>query len=101
MEATSAIDPLIDALVTNHKRQVGNTSGGDTYSMGFNPATGGGSFGFGGGGPKIVNKESSNTQVLDTLVYLTGENFQFNQDKWRAWLAGQQVAQKIDLRRDL
>lgn len=101
MEATSAIDPLINALVTTHKRQVGNTSGGDSYSVGFNPAAGGGSFGFGGGGPQIVSKESSNTQVLDTLVYLTGENFQYNADKWRAWLAGQQVAQNIDLRRDL
>jgi hypothetical protein len=101
MEATSAIEPLIDALVTTHKRQVGNTSGGDSYSVGFNSATGGGSFGFGGGGPKIEAKDSRNTQVLDTLVYFTGENFQYNKEKWRAWLASQQVAHNIDLRRDL
>ena len=100
LEATSTIEPLIDALVTTHKRQVGNDSGGDTYSTTFSP-TGGGSFGFGGGGPKIESKESRNTQVLDTLVYFTGENFQYNKDKWRAWLASQQVAQNIDLRRDL
>jgi hypothetical protein len=100
MQATSAIDPLIDALVTTHKRQVGNDSGGDSYSVGFNPATGGGSFGFGGGGPKIESKDSRNTQVLDTLVHFTGENFQYNKEKWRAWLASKQVAQNIDLRRD-
>ncbi|QDV80730.1 HEAT repeat domain-containing protein [Botrimarina mediterranea] len=102
LQAASAIDPLIDALVTTHKRQVGNDSGGDSYSVGFNPATGGGgTFGFGGGGPKIVAKNSRNPQVLDTLVHLTGENFQYSKEKWRAWLADQQVAQDIDLRRDL
>lgn len=99
LESVSSIEPLIDALVTSHKRQVGNDSGGDTYSMTFGPTSG--SFGFGGGGPKIEQRESRNPQVLETLVHLTGVNFQYDKEQWRAWLASRQVAQKIDLRRDL
>ncbi|TWT96757.1 hypothetical protein Pla108_25310 [Botrimarina colliarenosi] len=96
--STATIEPLIDALVTVHRRQVGNVSGGDDYSMTFSPTQG--SFGFGGGGPKIEQRTSRNTQVLETLVHLTGVNFLYDQDKWRAWLASRQVAERVNLRRD-
>ncbi|QDT70492.1 hypothetical protein MalM25_34400 [Planctomycetes bacterium MalM25] len=93
----ASIDPLIEALVTTHRWRVGNDSGGDTYSMN----TGTGTFGFGGGGPQDIQKDFQNPRVLAALVYLTGENYLYNKDQWRAWLASLQVEQAVDLRRDL
>lgn len=94
--SAAAIDPMIDALVTTHRWKTGNDSGGDTYSVSPNAGT----FGFGGGGPKIVEKQLQNPRVLAALVHLTGVNFLYDQDRWRAWLAGQQQEQAPPLRRD-
>lgn len=96
LASPSTIDPLIDALVTTHRWRVGNESGGDTYSM--NTATG--TFGFGGGGPQEIKREIPNPRVLAALVHLTGENYLYDKAQWRAWLAGQQLEQAVDLRRD-
>lgn len=92
----TAMAPLIEALVTQHSRRVGSDSGGDTYS--FNNATG--QYSFGGGGPRIDTKEIRNPRVLQALVNLSGENFAYDVPRWRAWLASQQIAQQVDLRRD-
>lgn len=96
---SSAIGPLIDALVTKHKRVVGGGGGGggDTYS--FNPSSGG--FSMGGGGPKIKDGYAKNPDVLSALVRITGgEHFGYNQELWKKWHASQAQLVQVDLRRD-
>jgi hypothetical protein len=91
-----AVGALVDALVTTHKFRVGNEGGGDTYSM--NTATG--QHSFGGGGPKIIRQDLQNPRVLQALVALTGENFNYDEPSWRSWLASRQIEERFDLRRD-
>lgn len=94
--SAAVLDPLIDTLVTTHRWKTGNDSGGDTYSV----SPGAGTFGFGGGGPKVIEKQIQNARVLAALVHLTGVNFLYDQAKWKAWLASQQQEQAPPLRRD-
>jgi hypothetical protein len=93
----SAMGPLIDALVTEHKKVTGgNSGGGDTMS--FSPTAGG--FSFGGGGPTVTKYQLRNPDVLSALVRLSGgETFGYEADRWRAWLATQTAAQQVNLRR--
>ncbi len=93
----SAIAPLIDALVTEHKTVVGGSGGGgDTYS--FSPTSGG--FSFGGSAPKSQPFARRNPDVLSALVRLSGgETFGYDAEKWRQWLATQAVSQQVNLRR--
>ncbi|MEO1497491.1 MAG: HEAT repeat domain-containing protein [Planctomycetota bacterium] len=88
------LSPLIDALVTTHKFRTGPDSG-ETYS--FNPGSGQFSF---GGGPRVRSLDANNPRVLAALTELTDANFGFDEKRWRAWLATQQVAAQVDLRRD-
>ena len=105
----SAIGPLIEALVTTHKFKV-NTSGGgggpgsmsSTFGTGAGgkgapPGAGGLSV---GGGPQIITQQLANQPVLDALVALTGVNFAFDKQQWRAWYASQKGNDSIDARRD-
>lgn len=96
LEDSSAIGPLIDALVTKHKRVVGGGGGGDTYS--FNPTSGG--FSFGGGGPKVESGELRNPAVLSALVRITNEHFGYDKQLWEKWHATQASLVQVDLRRD-
>jgi hypothetical protein len=103
MNDRRAIAPLIDALVTSHKRiippsQLGGTSG-----------TFGGMVGGGGGGgmtygtPKatIVIEHFKNEDVLEALVRLTGGvNFNYEVPTWKSWLASQKKSQSLNARRD-
>lgn len=91
-----AIGPLIDALVTTHKFRIGSGNPGQTSAT-FS-ADGGSSFGR--GGPQIVKRAISNHQVLGALVALTGQNFEFRVDQWKAWYAAQRQSPPIDARRD-
>ncbi|MEM6798816.1 MAG: HEAT repeat domain-containing protein [Planctomycetota bacterium] len=93
----NATAPLIEALVTEHKYKVGESTGGGQR---FDINGAGGGFSFGGGGVKIVKRELKNPRVLSALVELTGENFGYDQEQWRAWLAEDQGEEQIDLRRD-
>jgi hypothetical protein len=92
----TTLGALVDALVTTHKFRVGNEGGGDTYSM--NTATG--QHSFGGGGPKIIRQDVQNPRVLQALIALSGENFNFDETGWRSWLASLQIEEQFDLRRD-
>ena len=94
--ADSAVPALIDALQTKHRRRTGADSGGTTYS--FN--AGSGQYGFGGGGPKVIEGVATNPGVLAALVTLTAVNHQYDQAAWRAWLASREATVAIDLRRD-
>lgn len=93
----TSIGPLIDALVTEHKRIVGGGGGGgDTYSV--SPSTGG--FSFGGNGPKVQKGTLRNPEVLRALVRITSENFGYDQPLWDKWHATQAHMAQVDLRRD-
>lgn len=97
LEDSSAVGPLIDALVTKHKRVVGGGGGGgDTYS--FNPSSGG--FSMGGGGPKLKEGYAKNPDVLGALVRITGERFGYDEALWEKWHASQAQLVQVDLRRD-
>jgi hypothetical protein len=86
----SAIGPLIDHLITMHKTKLpGPPPGQMTPSFSKGPGGGGMSFGTGGGGPKTIVNPIKNLMVLDALVSLTGEDFQFNVDGWREWYLAQ------------
>jgi hypothetical protein len=93
----SAIGPLIDALITEHKKVVGgNSGGGDTYSLN----TQNGVSSFGGGGPKVIEGKLRNPDVLTALVRLTNEHFGYDQALWKKWHATQARLVQVDLRRD-
>jgi hypothetical protein len=101
----SARGPLIDALITKHKVQVGGGSPGQQgYAFSPDGGAGGGgagSFSFGGGGPKIEVQSVRNADVLNALVSISGgTSFDYDQDQWRSWLAAQAKAQPVDVRRD-
>lgn len=92
----STVGPLIDALVTKHKRVSGGSGGGDTYS--FSPTSGG--FSMGGGGPKEISGQVRNPDVLTALVQLTNEHFGYDEALWKKWHATQAQLVQVDLRRD-
>jgi hypothetical protein len=106
MKDPSSIGPLIDALVTVHKFKIVKQGGDNATSSTFGKGPGGsgapGGMGFGaGGGPTIMRRALSNQPVLDALVAITGQNFNFDKQAWKAWLAAQKKpAQPIDARRD-
>jgi hypothetical protein len=95
MGDTSAVDPLIDALVTVHKFKV--TSGSGQTSAGFNSAGGGGLSM--GSSTKIVPVTMQNQAVLDALIALTGVNFNFDVDAWKNWHASKNQKAPLDARR--
>ncbi|MCA9240440.1 MAG: hypothetical protein KDA37_09580, partial [Planctomycetales bacterium] len=86
---------LVDALVTTHQFQVGRDTPKDTYAMDSR-----GGFSFGGGNAKVKKVDMKNPAVRTALVELTGENFGFDQDAWRRWLATRMAKTEVDLRRD-
>jgi hypothetical protein len=62
---------------------------------------GSGVMSFGGGGPKAERRKLNNPAVLSALVALTGgTSFEYDQPRWRKWLASQRQIQQIDMRRD-
>jgi len=92
-----AIRPLIDALVTEHKRVVGSGSGGQQYA--FSPTDG--AFSMGGGGPRVIKRKFTNPAVLSALIALSGgQSFEYDEHRWRSWLASQIDVEQVDLRRD-
>ena len=87
MDDLSAVGPLIDALVTVHKKQV--TSGGPGQTSATFDNTGGGLSM--GSTTKIYKIPMKNRDVV---------NFEFDVQAWRYWLASQKKRQPLDVRRD-
>ncbi|MBP85522.1 MAG: hypothetical protein CMJ64_02210 [Planctomycetaceae bacterium] len=85
--------PLIDALITEHKRTVGGGGIQPTFGSG---GTGGLSV---GGKPKVIKEKHRNEPVLHALVALTGANHGFDQAKWKKWYVLQNTPQNVNLRR--
>jgi len=82
----AAIGPLIGALETRHLvvTQPGSPAG--STSATFTPSAGGLSM---GGGPQKKVVPVRNARVLEALVALTGVNFEWDADAWRAWLVNE------------
>jgi hypothetical protein len=78
-----AIGPLIAALETKHLTASGGSQPAGSTSATFTPAGGGLSM---GGGPKPKLVAVRNDRVLEALVALTGQNFEWDAVAWRAWL---------------
>jgi hypothetical protein len=110
MEYHRAIGPLVNSLVTVHKRT--RTSGSPNgFNTTFGSGGGGGPGGLpvsggGGGGISVGTKtetirfESKNSDVLDALIRLTGVNYQYDLAAWKAWLATHAQPESLDARRD-
>jgi len=113
----NAIEPLIDALVTEHRYRVtyqertANYAVGSDGSIGFAGSTSGlppnvealartGQLPYGAvvipppGGTvtksTIVKRREQNVEVLDALKKLTGQEFGFDERTWRLWWAANQ-----------
>ncbi len=63
-------------------------------------ARGGGSFNFGSPQPQVIARDYQNTEVLRTLVALSGVNFDYNVSAWKRWYTNQKKSASIDTRRD-
>lgn len=84
----AAIGPLIDALETRHLTVTGGGQPAGSTSATFTPQGGGLSM---GGGPKARMVDVRNAGVLQALVALTGQNFEWNAAAWRAWLINERA----------
>jgi HEAT repeat protein len=93
--STTVVGPLIEALETEHMVVAGGSPEGSTTAT-FTPSGGGLSM---GSGPKRQKIRVQNQRVLEALVRLTGENFDWNAQAWRAWLANRQSPAEFDPRR--
>ena len=100
MKNPVAIRPLIDALVTTHKRKVGGKSGQISPTL-SNDGRGNSSTGLGlGGGAKIISENLPNRDVLDALVELTNEDFDYDRRAWKKWYASRKKPAAVGGRRD-
>lgn len=94
----TAIGPLIDALETRHAAVIGGGQPAGSTSATFTPQGGGLSM---GGGPKPTVVSVRNAAVLEALVTLSGQNFEWNPQAWRAWLINERALPRdFDPRRD-
>jgi len=101
LNATTAILPLIHALVTVHKFKVTTGKPGG-MSAGF-PTGGSGGGGGGlsmGSSTKIIANHMNNPSVLESLVKITGKNFLYNEKAWKNWYATETNSGTFDSRRD-
>lgn len=97
LNSTRAISPLIDALVTTHTVQLPGRGPGQTSAT-FSP-NGGGGIGV-GGRPRRIRRSVRNAEVLSALVAISGQNFNYDAQAWRAWYAAHQRATAFNARRD-
>jgi len=94
--SASAVGPLIGALETEHMLVAGGGAPEGSTTATFTPSGGGLSM---GGGPKRQKIRVQNQRVLEALVKITGENFDWNTAAWRAWQANRQLPPDFDPRR--
>ncbi|MCU0979031.1 MAG: HEAT repeat domain-containing protein [Pirellulaceae bacterium] len=104
LQDPSATQPLINALVTEHKfilQSSGGSPGQMNLGFGNSPSGGGNSFSA-GGRPQMIEKKLQNEAVLNALVALhPGINFGYDVEAWKRWYANKDRPTVLDLRRDL
>lgn len=98
MKDPNAINPLIDVLVTLHSVQIQQPQGNMNPTFSNGPQ--GGGFTFGNNAPKFENREFQNASVRDALASLTGQDFGYDRQAWKRWLASQKRTQNVDARRE-
>ncbi len=99
----TAIQPLIDALVTTHRFKISSGGPGQlSASQGKSSDGSIGGSGLGvGGGSKTVERQFQNREVLDALLNVVeGANFRYDEAAWKNWLLQQSTPEFVDLRRD-
>ena len=100
----AAVDPLIDALIVVRTETVQAPT--NDYNMTFgnlnnNPLGGsGGAFGMGKLPTRKVAYEVRIDECLKALETITGQNFGYNIEAWKAWQGNQSAPEMVDLRRD-
>ena len=101
LNATTAMRPLVDAVITTHQFKIVTGQPGQLSST-FSPNGAGGGGLSAGGGPSIVTQQIQNRDVRDALVKLSGGvDLEYNQRAWRNWLSTQKKPpQKVVGRRD-
>jgi hypothetical protein len=99
LEDPSVIGPLIDVLVTTHKQTI---TQGSSQSINTTFSTGGnGPNGLSvGARTQTVTQTLSNPDVHAALTRLSGANFGFDVERWRAWHAAQRQDAAVNVRRD-
>jgi hypothetical protein len=104
LQDPSATQPLINALITDHKfilQSSGGSPGQMNLGFGNSPSGGGNSFSA-GGRPQVIEKKLQNEAVLNALVALhPGINFGYDVEAWKRWYANKDRPTVLDLRRDL
>jgi hypothetical protein len=101
MKSPTAISPLIDHLITQHKRMVEPPSGGISAGFISGPGVSGGGLNVGNSPAKVVVENFQNEDVLDALVRLSdGVSFGYEVAAWKTWYAGRKKAQSLNGRRD-
>lgn len=99
MEDKSSVHPLIDVLVTTHQKTV--QEGNGQIGAAFPTNGSGGPGGLSVGSRTVTIKQTfQNEDVRNALVRITGINFQFDIDRWKAWHAAQKQDEAINVRRD-
>jgi hypothetical protein len=97
LKDASAVNPLINVLVTKHTISNGNPG---QMSMSF-PTGGAGGIGMGMGGSKMKIVFAQNHPVHDALTSITGQDFGFDVGSWRAWYNSKKPnADVLDARRN-
>jgi len=101
MNSPTAIRPLIDHLITRHKRMIAPPTGGTGGTFVNGPGISGGGLSAGSSPAVVVNEPHQNEDVLDALVRLAdGVNFSYEVDAWKQWYAGRKKAKSLNGRRD-
>ena len=97
----TAILPLIDALITQHKLKIGHGPPGQTTTTFGRGAGDNGGTSFGTSSPKVVKRWMHNESVLSALKSLSGQDFDYDVKAWREWYKNQrQAPPQINSRRD-
>jgi hypothetical protein len=96
IDGRSALPQLIEALVTVHTETKTINAPGPTFGTMGN--VNGTQFGWGTQKLKEV-QTSQNQEVLNALIKLTGVNFQYHKDTWRAWLIESRRTTSFNARR--
>ena len=94
----SAVEPLIDALVTEHIEV--NPLAANPGSISPTFSNRGSGFSSGSSQPKLLKHTRENPSVVDALRRLTKADFEFDKQAWKDWFAQQHTLIDVEVQRD-